>query len=84
MDAYEQSAQAAEEREKIKKEERALKRWVKLINGLRVRRRLEAEYGQSDNVSYFDHQLPPSYSAPNVHIHTVSSICKSGQKADLV
>lgn len=51
MDAYEQSAQAAEEREKIKKEERALKRWVKLINGLRVRRRLEAEYGQSDNVS---------------------------------
>ena len=51
MDAYEQSAQAAEEREKIKKEERALKRWVKLINGLRVRRRLQAEYGQSDNVS---------------------------------
>jgi xeroderma pigmentosum group C-complementing protein len=50
MDAYEESAQAAEEREKIKKEEKALKRWVKLMNGLRVRRRLQAEYGQSDNV----------------------------------
>lgn len=51
MDAYEESAQAAEERERIKKEERALKRWAKLMNGLRVRRRLQAEYGQSDNVS---------------------------------
>jgi xeroderma pigmentosum group C-complementing protein len=51
MDAYEESAQAAEERERIKKEEKALKRWIKLMNGLRVRRRLQAEYGQSDNVS---------------------------------
>ena len=50
MDAYEESAQAAQERERIKKEEKALKRWVKLMNGLRVRRRLQAEYGQSDNV----------------------------------
>lgn len=53
MDAYEESALAAEERERIKREERALKRWVKLMNGLRVRRRLQAEYGQSDNVSVF-------------------------------
>lgn len=50
MDAYEESAQAAQERERIKKEEKALKRWMKLMNGLRVRRRLQAEYGQSDNV----------------------------------
>lgn len=62
MDAYEQSAQAAEEREKIKKEERALKRWVKLMNGLRVRRRLQAEYGQSDNVS-------PATPCPLFHVH---------------
>ena len=53
MDAYEESAQAAQERERIKKEEKALKRWVKLMNGLRVRRRLQAEYGQSDNVRRF-------------------------------
>jgi xeroderma pigmentosum group C-complementing protein len=53
MDAYEESAQAAQERERIKKEEKALKRWVKLMNGLRVRRRLQAEYGQSDNVRLF-------------------------------
>jgi xeroderma pigmentosum group C-complementing protein len=30
--------------------ERALKRWAKLINGLRVRRRLQAEYGSGDAV----------------------------------
>jgi xeroderma pigmentosum group C-complementing protein len=52
MDAYEESAQAAEERERIKKEDKALKRWIKLMNGLRVRRRLQAEYGQSDNVRH--------------------------------
>lgn len=51
LDAYDESTAAAEERERIKKEERALKRWVKLINGLRVKARLQAEYGQGEGVS---------------------------------
>ena len=43
---YWESAAAAENKERIKKEEKALKRWVKLINGLRVRARLQQEYGK--------------------------------------
>lgn len=52
LEAYEESAAAAEERERQRREDAALKRWSKLINGLRVRLRLRAEYGSADNVSY--------------------------------
>lgn len=51
LSAYWESNAAAEERERAKREERALKRWVKLINGIRVRLRLRAEYGEGDEVS---------------------------------
>jgi xeroderma pigmentosum group C-complementing protein len=51
--AYEESAAAAEEKALAKKEEKALKRWAKLINGLRVRKRLQAEYGEGDDVGSF-------------------------------
>lgn len=51
LEAYWESNAAAEERERAKREERALKRWVKLINGIRVRLRLRAEYGEIDDVS---------------------------------
>ncbi|ORX37184.1 hypothetical protein BD324DRAFT_579270 [Kockovaella imperatae] len=54
LDAYWESAAAAESRERVKKEERALKRWVKLINGLRVRARLQEEYGGSGQVGTAD------------------------------
>ncbi|WWC88411.1 uncharacterized protein L201_003322 [Kwoniella dendrophila CBS 6074] len=50
MDAYAESAAAAEEKERMKKEEKALKRWAKLINGLRVRLRLQAEYGTGEQL----------------------------------
>lgn len=53
--AYEESAAAAEEREKAKRVDRALKRWAKLVNGLRVRRRLQAEYGTGDAVCRLHH-----------------------------
>lgn len=48
MEAYWESAAVQEEKERIKAEEKALKRWAKLINGLRVRRRLQQEYGGQD------------------------------------
>lgn len=51
MDAYEASTAAAEERERQKRIEKALKRWGKLINALRVRERLRATYGDKDGVS---------------------------------
>jgi xeroderma pigmentosum group C-complementing protein len=51
MAAFKESAAAAEEREKRKREERALKRWAKLINGLRVRERLREAYGGKEGVS---------------------------------
>lgn len=53
MAAYKESAAAAEERERRKREEKALKRWAKLINGLRVRERLRDTYGEKGNVSSF-------------------------------
>lgn len=52
LDAYYKSTAAADERAKIRKEELALKRWAKLVNGLRVRLRLRAEYGTGEEVSY--------------------------------
>lgn len=51
MDAYWASTAAAEEREKQKKTDKALKRWAKLINALRVRQRLRATYGDKEGVS---------------------------------
>ncbi|KAK8858825.1 hypothetical protein IAR55_003055 [Kwoniella newhampshirensis] len=50
MEAYEESAAAAEEKERIRREEKALKRWAKLVNGLRVRLRLQAEYGTGEEL----------------------------------
>lgn len=55
MAAYKESAAAAEERERRKREEKALKRWAKLINGLRVRERLRDTYGGKDNVCLHRH-----------------------------
>lgn len=51
MDAYWESTAAAEEREKQKRVDKALKRWGKLINALRVRQRLRATYGDKEGVS---------------------------------
>ncbi|WVQ84392.1 hypothetical protein IAT38_006544 [Cryptococcus sp. DSM 104549] len=51
MEAYEESAAMAEEKERIRREERALKRWAKLVTGLRVRLRLQAEYGTGENLN---------------------------------
>lgn len=51
LEAYEESTIAAEERERMKREDRALKRWAKLVNGLRLRLRLQQEYGSKDKVN---------------------------------
>ncbi|KAG8855729.1 hypothetical protein FRB96_006773 [Tulasnella sp. 330] len=44
LQAYWETAQANEERERRKKQDRVVKRWQKLIHGLRVRERLMKEY----------------------------------------
>ena len=44
--AYEVSAQAAEEKEQRKKEERVIKLWTKIIQGLRIRDRLKSQYAE--------------------------------------
>lgn len=53
MAAFKESAAAAEEREKRKREEKALKRWARLISGIRVRERLRETYGGKEGVSFF-------------------------------
>jgi len=44
--AYEASAQAAEEKERRKKEDRVIKLWTKIIQGLRIRDRLKSQYAE--------------------------------------
>lgn len=51
LEEYWKSEAAAEERDKARREQRAIKRWIKLVNGLRVRLRLQAEYGDAEDVS---------------------------------
>lgn len=49
LEAYYAQETAAVEKEMIKKRERALKKWKKLIIGLRVRSRIQGEYRKNDN-----------------------------------
>ncbi|KAK4687165.1 xeroderma pigmentosum group C-complementing protein, partial [Tremellales sp. Uapishka_1] len=67
LEAYWVSAAAAEEKALVKKEEAAVKRWVKLINGLRVKARLQAEYGTAQGLHEQQHNpLADPASAPTV------------------
>ena len=45
IQAYQQSAEATEEKERQKKYEQVIKRWIKLVQGLRIRQRLKLQYG---------------------------------------
>lgn len=44
LQAYWEAEQDAEEKARIKREERVIKRWTRLIHGLRVRKRLQEQY----------------------------------------
>ncbi|KDQ20907.1 hypothetical protein BOTBODRAFT_124782 [Botryobasidium botryosum FD-172 SS1] len=45
LQAYWESAQAANEKERLKKQERVHRHWTRLIHGLRIRERLKSQYG---------------------------------------
>jgi len=47
LELYWESAQAAEEMELQKKQERVIKHWARLIKGLRIRQRLNEQYAQN-------------------------------------
>ncbi|EKC98024.1 hypothetical protein A1Q2_07686 [Trichosporon asahii var. asahii CBS 8904] len=86
LEAYEESAAAAEERERQRREDAALKRWSKLINGLRVRLRLRAEYGSADNKQDNDRfnpmaKAPSTPTGPNVP-RTAASILQMAGRDD--
>lgn len=53
LEAYWESAAAAEERALSKKQEKAISRWKKLIKGIQIRSRLQEQYGDD-----------PSFKAP--------------------
>lgn len=56
-----ESEEAAEEKEFAKRQDRCLKRWKKLILGLRIRQRLQASYqDKSATVSEVDSDAPVS------------------------
>ncbi|KZT60108.1 Rad4-domain-containing protein [Calocera cornea HHB12733] len=44
LEAYWETAQIAEEQDRIKRRGRALKRWIRLLQGLRIRHRLQTQY----------------------------------------
>ncbi|KAK0202067.1 hypothetical protein DFS33DRAFT_1386353 [Desarmillaria ectypa] len=44
LDAYWESEQDAQEKARVKREEKAIKRWTRLIHGLRIRQRLQEQY----------------------------------------
>ena len=47
MQAYWETERDAEERERKKRMDRVIKRWTRLIQGLRLRQRLQEQYGGS-------------------------------------
>ncbi|KAL7412810.1 hypothetical protein BDY24DRAFT_362949 [Mrakia frigida] len=47
MDAYEAATADAEEREQAKRKARVIKRWQKLVTDLRIRKKLQVEYGKA-------------------------------------
>ncbi|KAF8312462.1 Rad4-domain-containing protein [Clavulina sp. PMI_390] len=50
-EAYEASAQAAQEKEQRKRQERVIKLWTKIIQGLRIRDRIEKQYGSNPDAT---------------------------------
>ncbi|KZT42654.1 Rad4-domain-containing protein, partial [Sistotremastrum suecicum HHB10207 ss-3] len=44
LDAYWESVHDAEEKERLKRTERVIQRWTKLIHGLRIRKRMQEQY----------------------------------------
>lgn len=53
--AYWESAQDAEEKERIKREERVIKRWTRLVQGLRIRQRLQEQYADKPSSTQAQH-----------------------------
>lgn len=51
IQAYWESAQAANEAEKTKRHERVIQRWSRLVQGLRLRKRLIEDYGTTEAVA---------------------------------
>jgi xeroderma pigmentosum group C-complementing protein len=46
-----EAEQDAEEKARLKREERVLKRWKKLIQGLKIRQRLQEQYANGGSTS---------------------------------
>ncbi|KAK0487733.1 hypothetical protein IW261DRAFT_1558782 [Armillaria novae-zelandiae] len=62
LDAYWESEQDAQEKARAKREEKAIKRWTRLIHGLRIRRRLQEQYagcGEEDKATEKDDERRP-------------------------
>jgi len=49
LQAYWESEKEASEKARAKKQERVLKQWTRLIHGLRIRQRLQEQYGSKGN-----------------------------------
>lgn len=63
IQAFWESERLAEEKARVKREERVIKQWTRLIQGLRIRQRLQEQYGRKTDQMHEDkttHKVKPS------------------------
>jgi len=63
LDAYWEAEQDAKEKARVKQEERVLKQWTRLVQGLRIRQRLQEQYATKPDEEQSG--LGPNKSGPN-------------------
>ncbi|KAG6919262.1 hypothetical protein DXG01_008058 [Tephrocybe rancida] len=56
LEAYWEAEQDAEKKARIKREERVLKQWTRLVQGLRIRQRLQAQYATKPDAEAHSHE----------------------------
>jgi hypothetical protein len=70
MDAYREAEADRVEQERHKKRERVLKRWTRLVQGLRIRQRLQAQYAG------------PAPKGATITVDVVNEVCESRHPFD--
>ncbi|EGN98589.1 hypothetical protein SERLA73DRAFT_92039 [Serpula lacrymans var. lacrymans S7.3] len=84
LEAYWEAEQNAEEKARIKRQEQVLKRWTRLIHGLRIRQRLQKQYAtdperEQPELHWVDKQAPEVGEEPGGFLTTADDVVKPFQ-----
>ncbi|GJJ13329.1 hypothetical protein Clacol_007581 [Clathrus columnatus] len=78
LEAYWEFMKDVKEKERLKKEDQILKRWVKLITALRVRKRLQEQYaGDDDNTHTHDNREDIEFEPGGFVIETADTVVQA-------